>query len=190
VTAVPHFGSLKLTIGTDNKEIISMSGVSGEMSVVARSDHSPTAVFSGTDGRYIFGDERGNLVLLAADGDQVWKFKNGAKISFISRDGSDYLAASFDNFIYKFSRGGNVEWKRRLNGRVASDPIVVDGTAVASTIGGGTVFVLRLKNGKILNQIEGDGDDSGGRVTGAGREAFILTTAKGLSLYSQRCVSK
>ncbi len=191
VTAAPHFGERRLTVGTNKKEIVTVSVESGEISVVATADHSPTAVFSGSDGRHIFGDERGNLVLLGADGDQIWKFKNGAKISFISRSGSDYLAASYDNFIYKFSRGGNVEWKRRLNGRVASDPIVVDGTIVASTIGDGTVFVLRLKNGKILNQIEGDGDDSGGLVILAGREDFIRTTAKGLALYSRKkCVSK
>ena len=79
-----------------------------------------------------------------------------------------------------------MEWKRRLSGRVANKPIVVGKTVVASTVGDGTVYVLRLKNGKILNQIAGDGDDSGGIVIGAGREEFIVTTAKGLVLYSQR----
>ena len=78
VTAAPHFSEPRLTVGTSRNQVASLLALPGEISVVATTEHSPTAVASGTDGRYVIGDERGNLVLLNADGKQAWKFKNGA----------------------------------------------------------------------------------------------------------------
>jgi outer membrane protein assembly factor BamB len=103
---------------------------------------------------------------------------------------SEYLAVSHDNFVYKLSRGGNVKWKRRLPGRVADKPLVVGDIAVVSIVGTGSVYVLDLRNGKILNRIE-TGDEVSLQVAEAGKaNAFIVLGPRELLFYTDKCLPK
>lgn len=190
VTTDPYFGSSELLLGTGKKEILGVTGADGQTRLLSKLAHVPSAVFDAPGDRHLVGDERGNLILASSSGKR-WTFKNGAKISFVMSYDSEYLASSFDNFIYKLSRGGNVEWKRRLSGRVANRPLVINDAAIVSTVGDGSVYILDLKNGKVLNRIE-TGDESTAGVARTGSSGgFVLSTTKGFSFYShEKCPSK
>ncbi len=190
VTTEPYFTAGELAIGTDKKEVITVAGTNGKTAVVSTLQHLPSAVLIGPEKRYLIGDERGNLVSGTARS-RRWKFKNGARISFVLSYGSGFLASSFDNFIYKLSRGGNVEWKRRLSGRVANRPLIINDTAIVSIVGDGTVYIIDLKNGKIVSRIE-TGDENAPGIAATTRQGeFVVSTSTGLSFYTQaKCPGK
>jgi outer membrane protein assembly factor BamB len=190
ITSDPHFRDDAIDVATTNKEILKVTGGSGSVGVVWKSKFLPTAVLRDAAGRLVVGDERGNLTLVSSDGDRVWRFRNGAQISSALLHDSEYLASSFDNFVYKLSRGGNVKWKRRLPGRVSDRPIVLGETAVVAIVGTGSVFTLDLENGKISNRIE-TGDEVSLRVAAGGSDhGFAILGPRGLLYYSSKCSGK
>jgi outer membrane protein assembly factor BamB len=187
----PYFHETGIELATLNREIVKIGATSGTVEVAWKSENLPTAVLTDASGRLVVGDERGNLVLISPEGDRLWRFRNGAQISSASLHDSEYLAASYDNFIYKLSRSGNVKWKRRLSGRVSDKPLVLGDTAVVSIAGTGSVYALDLKNGKISNRIE-TGDDVSLRVAAApaGEVGFAILGPRGISFYREKCSAK
>ncbi|MEO8573986.1 MAG: PQQ-binding-like beta-propeller repeat protein [Pyrinomonadaceae bacterium] len=190
ITSEPNFLDTSIELGTENHEVVRISGSTGGVQVAWKSEYRSTAVLTGTAGRLLVGDERGNLTLISADGVKAWRFKNGAQISSVMVHDSEYLAASHDNFVYKLSRSGNVKWKRRLSGRVLNKPVVLGDIAIVSIVGTGTVYALDLRNGKILNRIE-TGDEVSLRIAGASKgQEFIVAGPRALSNFSSKCPSK
>ena len=96
---------------------------------------------------------------------------------------SEFLATSNDNFVYKLSRGGNVEWKRRLSSRIDGRPLVLGDVAVFATVGDGNVYVIDLTNGKILNRFE-NGEDNPAQAVSAGTN-FVMVTEDNLTLFTR-----
>lgn len=183
VTTRPHFTSHSVILGTDRREVVKVDAPGGETSVVIKTKGVPTSVYSDTSGRVLAGDDRGNLTLASQDGKRIWRFRNGARISAVTNYDSEFLATSHDNFLYKISRGGNVEWKRRLSGRIGSGPMVADNAGLVATIGDGAVYVIDLTNGKILNRME-TGEDSSARVS-AGGNGFVILGEAGVMFFSR-----
>ena len=191
ISADPVFVSGELILATDKKEVLAVSGKDGPPRLISRTKYLPTAILLDTPDGYLIGDERGNLTLASRNGKPIWRFRNGARISFLLSYESEFLAASFDNFIYKLSRGGNVEWKRRLSGRTANRPLISGDTAVVAIVGDDSVYFIDLKNGKISNRIEASDGDVGGLVTSVGQSALVLSGTRGLAMYSRdRCPVK
>jgi outer membrane protein assembly factor BamB len=190
ITSQPHFHEIGVELGTENRDVVRVTGATGGMQIVWKSPYRPTAILSDDAGRLIVGDERGNLVLVAADGSKVWRFRNGAQISSALVYDSEYIAASHDNFVYKLTRGGNVEWKRRLSGRAADKPLILGDSAVVSVVGTGSVYALDLRNGKILNRIE-TAEEVSLRLAGtADGKGFIVAGPRSLLYFSSSCPSK
>jgi hypothetical protein len=183
VTTDPQYSGRSVLIGTDRKEILSVDVSTGQLATVARTVSLPTAVFPESSGRILVGDDRGNLSFISADGKRIWKFRNGARISAITSYDSEFLATSHDNFLYKLSRGGNVEWKRRLSGRIGAGPSVVSDTAIVATVGDGIVYVIDLSDGKIGNRIDA-GEESSVQVI-ASDGGFVIVSTKGLRFFGR-----
>lgn len=183
ITTAPFFSGSSVFVGTDRSEVIAIASASGDVSVAAKTTGVPAVVFSDPSGRLLIGDQRGSLVLTTTDGKRVWRFRNGARITSLSVYDSEYLAASNDNFVYKLSRGGNVEWKRRLSSRIDGRPLVIDDVAVFATVGDGNVYVIDLTNGKILNRFE-NGENNGAQAIAAGSN-FVMVTEESLILFSR-----
>jgi outer membrane protein assembly factor BamB len=184
VSGDPLFDSDELTVATDKKEIVVISGREGQTRLAVKTGQVPTAVLPDSSNRFLIGDERGNLTLASRDGKRIWRFRNGAQISFLMSYDSEFIAASFDNFIYKISRSGNVEWKRRLSGRAASRPVISGDTAVVSIVGDDSIYFIDLKDGKISNRVEISDGDIGGLATGVGKGSLVLSGTRGVALYS------
>ena len=190
VTTDPIFHETNLRVGTKTNEVVDIDGQSGKVRKVWKSENVPTAILNDASGRLLVGDDRGNLTAVSADGDRLWNFRNGAQISSVIEYDSEYVVASYDNFIYKLSRGGNVEWKRRLPGRVNSRVAVLGDTAVIAIVGSGTVYGVNLKNGKILNRIESGDEVSATVASNRERTGFVMAGPTGLSYYASKCPSK
>ncbi|HKP68070.1 MAG TPA: PQQ-binding-like beta-propeller repeat protein [Pyrinomonadaceae bacterium] len=186
VVAPPLFATDHLILGTGGNELLAVDMMRGVTSRMLRTGQSPTAIFVDAAGRILVGDARGNLALTSADGDRVWTFKNGAQISFLLPYDSEYLAASFDNFLYKISRGGNVEWKRRLSGRLSSRPAIIGNDGVISITGDPSVYVLDLTNGKIVNRIDIGGDENlSPRIVAAAAGGFAVAGSQGIQFFGR-----
>ncbi|MEP7212205.1 MAG: PQQ-binding-like beta-propeller repeat protein [Acidobacteriota bacterium] len=103
----------------------------------------------------VSGDSRGNLMSRdLVTGKRQWKFKAGAKWSYIGGTKYGIAAVSADNFIYMLSpdRGG-VLWKRRLPGRISGSPTFSDSYVVLASYGENSAYVIDLQSGRIVNQI-------------------------------------
>ncbi len=184
VTAAPFFQDNGIEVATNKNEVLNLSGSEGKIRLDWKSPYLPTAILRDLNDRLLVGDERGNVIVISADGHRLWRFRNGAQISSASLQDSEYLAASYDNFVYKLSRSGSVRWKRRLSGRVNEGPLVLGGSAVISIVGTGSVYVLDLKNGKISNRIE-MGDNVTPRVAAATEgQGFAVAGPHGISYFS------
>ncbi len=75
-----------------------------------------------TDKFYIVGDSIGNLYAINnIDGNIIWKFRAGGKLTDIKIFGDRIIVSSNDNFIYcmDISSGKRI-WKKRLSGRISS----------------------------------------------------------------------
>ena len=185
----PHFRSMTITVATAANEIVDIA-IGGQATVRLKAGYLPSALLIEPSDQYLIGDDRGNLVFTAADGDRRWRFKNGAKISYLLSYDSEFLVASYDNFLYKLSRGGNVEWKRRLTGRVSGRPVVSGDTAVLSIIGDGSIYFVSLHDGKISNRVQVGDENTGAAVAAAG-PSVVVGGPQGLSLYSRgKCAAK
>lgn len=183
VTTEPQYRDRSALFGTDRNEILSVDVATGQFATIARTESLPTAVFPESSGRMLVGDDRGNLSFISADGKRIWKFRNGARISAITIFDSEFLATSHDNFLYKLSRGGNVEWKRRLSARIGAGPSVVGDTALVATVGDGIVYVIDLFDGKIGNRIDA-GEESSVQVV-ASNAGFVIVSTKGLRFFAR-----
>lgn len=189
-TADPHFLSNRIVLATATNQVLAVTP-DGQTSILLKTEYTPTAILFESSDRYLIGDDRGNLVLSSAGGDAIWKFKHGGRLSFLLPYESEFLAASFDNFLYKLSRGGNVEWKTRLTGRIANRPIISGDTAVVSIVGDSSVYFIDLTNGKISNRVETGDENVAAIVTSAGASSLVVGGARGLAFYTRdKCPAK
>ena len=191
VVSWPDFGAGDIALGTSGNDVVRISGSDGSTHIEWRSEYLPTAILHDADGRLVVGDERGNVALVSSRGDRLWRFKNGARISSALMNGSEYLAASNDNFVYKLSRYGDVKWKRRLPGRVVDRPLILGNAAVISIVGEGSVYVLDLKSGKVLNRIELGKEISLRLASDAKGRGLVIGSADGIHYFSsETCEAK
>jgi outer membrane protein assembly factor BamB len=191
VSTSPEFSQNAVVFGIENNEILEVSVSDGGSRTFWKADRTPTALLVAPSGRLIVGDERGNVIALDSDGNRSWTFRNGAKISSLLMNDSDYLASSNDNFIYMLSRGGNVKWKRRLPGRLVNEPLLLGDVGVMSVTGGGGVYVVDLKRGKISNRIEMSDETSLTIAASTDGKSFVVLGPAGVVYFSrEKCGSK
>lgn len=183
ITTAPVFGGASIFVGTDRKEVLAIDASSGNLTIAAKTASIPAVIFLDRSGRVLVGDDRGDLILMSSQGRRLWKFRHGARISAIANYDSEFLAASNDNFVYKLSRGGNVEWKRRLSSRIDGRPLVINDVAVFATVGDGNVYVIDLTNGKIVNRFQ-NGEDNPAQAISAG-DNFVMVTEDDLTLFTR-----
>jgi hypothetical protein len=190
VTSEPHFDDSGILFGTSKNEIVNARAEDGVVEVVWKTPHVPTAIYFNSRSRLVIGDDRGNLYSVQVGGRRSWRFRNGARISHVLAYGDEYVAVSNDNFVYDISRSGDVRWKRRLPGRIAGEPLILGETLAVSivgtgSVGTGSVYLLDLKNGKVLNRIETSDESSAGlgaRPEGTG----LVMTSPGKVTYLTR----
>ena len=101
----------------------------------------------------VYIDEKGNVFSIDRKGSARWKFKAGGRIIFVKAVGDNLLLGSVDNFVYFMSAEyGNLIWKRRLSGRIASGGVIGDARAVFTVVGDRSAFVIELDDGRVVDE--------------------------------------
>lgn len=187
ITARPTFSSHGVALGTSEKQIFIISPENGEILFKGPTDFIPTAITNPSFEIFVVGDERGNVASISIpSGKNVWKFKSGAAISFVSISKDGLLITSLDNFIYLISMyNGDVIWKRRLPGRVVEGGLIVEGFVVALIYGENSAFLIDTKKGKIIDQLPQNAKSFVNQVPVPVKDSNILvTTPDAIEMYA------
>lgn len=146
VTGEPFISTELIAFATGDGKLIKMSTVTGEIISTQQLASLPKNVFATRSG-VVYGNERGELVSV----DPNWKFRTGASVNSVTALGDALLATSFDNFIYYIRPGGgDVIWKKRLEGRIAGT-VAVDGSRIAAfSLGAENGYLIDTKKGRTL----------------------------------------
>jgi len=145
VTGEPFISTELIAFATADGKLIKMSTVTGEIISTQQLASLPTNVFATTNG-VVFGNGRGELISIEPN----WKFRTGAAINSVTPLGSNLLVTSFDNFVYLIGSGGGVQWKKRLEGRIAGTVAIDDSRIAAFSLGAENGYIVETKKGRAV----------------------------------------
>ncbi|MFT3745237.1 MAG: PQQ-binding-like beta-propeller repeat protein [Pyrinomonadaceae bacterium] len=152
--AEPVFSPTKVIVAGKANQIFSVSLATGEIESMRRSVFPVTSLGELPSGEIVAGDERGNVSTLNGTDKPLWRFKSGGEISRIFISGENILATSHDNFIYLLmARNGDVDWKKRLGGRVLQLANVGDKYVLTMSFEENVAIFTDLVTGKVAGQI-------------------------------------
>ena len=144
------------TPGKSN-DILEISAADGKITRRIQSSFSYTLIHIGDEEEnlLVLGDKKGEVSARdMRSGKKIWKLRTGGEISSIVSSQRGLLISSDDNFIYLVSpTDGRIIWKRRMEGRSAGDPLVINNLVVVSAIGTSQASLLELSNGKLFSKI-------------------------------------
>lgn len=119
------------------------------------------------DRQLLVSEVTGQVHCFSAQLTPAWSFKAGGNIfsSFamekedISRNSSLFFG-SYDNCLYKLQiskDGRELSWKCQLNSPIYSQPVIV-GDKIISCTTNGSVVVVKMDEGTVINEIQMDGE--------------------------------
>lgn len=142
-------------------------------------------VANGSDVVY-FGSGDGYVYAVnATTGRLIWRKRTGAGVQAVVRANGALLVASLDNFVYKFSLAGKGLWKRRLPGRISSQPLVTHEAALFMPLSSSAAVVLELRDGRQVNLLPLAEEITASASPIAVGEVVLLTTEHGLLAFTQ-----
>lgn len=186
----PHIGTNWIAARSTLKTIEIMSledrKILGQFGV----EIQPSVFGSRADGSLVVGDALGNLEAVSLGGNSKnWNYKAGGAISHLMLSDDNVVAASADNFVYSISlSSGNVEWKRRLPGRINSIGALGGSKLALTVVGYKTAYILDIAEGRFAAQVALEGDEEFVGYPLAGDERFVVAlTNRGMAAFSSGC---
>ncbi|MBA2379033.1 MAG: PQQ-binding-like beta-propeller repeat protein [Blastocatellia bacterium] len=149
----------------------------------------PISSVAFANGQTFVGDSRGTIERVSGSS---WRYKTGGKIVELAATEFGLFAASHDNFLYMLNAdNGKVIWRRRMSGRIAEGRYLTESSVLIPVVGESRLFVVDLKDGKLLNQIELE-EVVLSRAPIVRRDGSVIVPANnGLAVYSSRpCENK
>jgi outer membrane protein assembly factor BamB len=180
------FGN-RLYIGSDDGNLFAIDKSTGQVAWRYQTQGAIHGTAVVVEGLVFFGSTDGYVYALKeSDGSLRWRRRTGASVQTVANAQSGLLVVSLDNYVYCLSYGnGDSLWKRQLAGRVASAPLTADDGALFTPLSSSFGVVLDLHNGKQINTLPLDEENS---ITAspvvAGKMLFI-TTRHGLLAFSR-----
>lgn len=142
------------------------------------------AVANGNDIVY-FGSGDGYVYAVnASNGRLLWRKRTGAGVAAVVRTNEELLVASLDNFVYKYSLTGARLWKRRLPGRISSQPLVSRLGALFMPFSSSAGVVLELRDGRQINLLPTGEEIATSASPIAVGAVVLLTTEHGLLAFA------
>ena len=189
--AEPVFSAAKVIVAAKANQIFSVSLASGEIESMRKSAYPVTSLAELPSGEIVAGDERGNISTLNGTDKALWRFKSGGEISRLLVSGENILAASHDNFIYYLiARNGDVDWKKRLGGRVLQLANIGDKYALTMSFEENSAVFTDLLTGKVAGQLVfGDGEKLVSAPVAANGSIFMLSDRAAYSYSLANCGS-
>lgn len=154
LTSEPAVSPKTFTAATSAKKIDIIRLPSGAMEGSIPVERTVTALTIRENEMIVAGDDRGYVTNYKNHAGEIWwRFKSGARIGTLLETRAGMLVGSFDNFIYLISSyAGDVRWKRRLDGRIVSEPLVFDDLVLAAASTEESAVAVGLEHGKPVDQ--------------------------------------
>jgi len=182
----PVVSSSRVYIGSEDGNLLALDESNGKLLWHYKTKGAVRGpVANGNDVVY-FGSGDGYVYAVnASSGRLIWRKRTGAGVQAVVRAGEGLLVASLDNFAYKFSLAGARLWKRRLTGRIFSQPFVTQDAALFMPLSSSDGVVLELRDGRQANLLPvGEEITTSASPIGVGA-VVLLTTEHGLLAFSQ-----
>ena len=182
----PVVSSSRVYIGSEDGNLIALDEATGKLLWKYRTRGAVRGpVANGNDIVY-FGSGDGYVYAVnATSGRLMWRNRTGAGVQAVARENDELLVASLDNFVYKYSLTGRRSWKRRLPGRIFSQPFVTQGRALFMPFSSSAGIVLELRDGRQVNLLPVGEEITTAASPIASGQVVLLTTEHGLLAFTQ-----
>jgi outer membrane protein assembly factor BamB len=182
----PVVSGSRVFIGSEDGNLLALEESTGKLLWHYRTKGAVRGpVANGNDVVY-FGSGDGYVYAVnAGSGRLIWRKRTGAGVEAVVRAGEELLVASLDNFVYTFSMTGARLWKRRLPGRISSQPLVTRDAALFMPLSSSTAVVLELRDGRQVNLLPVGEEITTSASPVAVGDVVLLTTEHGLLAFTQ-----
>ncbi len=182
----PVVSGSRVYIGSEDGNLLVLDEATGKLLWHYRTKGAVRGpVANGSDIVY-FGSGDGYVYAVnATSGRLIWRKRTGAGVQAVVRAGGELLVASLDNFVYKFSLAGARLWKRRLPGRISSQPLVTHEAALSMPLSSFAAVVLDLRDGRQVNLLPVGEEITTSASPIAVGDVVLLTTEHGLLAFAQ-----
>jgi outer membrane protein assembly factor BamB len=130
------------------------------------------------NGRVFFGSTDGSIYAVDEQRSKIiWRHRTGASAQSVMLVENGVVAASLDNFAYLLSpKNGAIIWRQLLPGRIASRPVTTPDGALFTPLSTDNAVVLRLKDGKPVNNLPLGEENSSSAAPVIGAKRLFITT--------------
>lgn len=182
LSTTPILFENSIIFGTVSKKIFFFSIENGDIFSQLDVPFPPNIVSIVNDKYLFWGDYRGNIFLSNLITKKiVWKMRGGAEISDISALPQGLLISSLDNFIYLISaKKGKLIWKRRFDGRLLFNPIIVGNYMIVITSASESVNIIDVESGRLVNQFVIENDSYFINAPLVFDDLLVIPTVKGV----------
>ena len=181
--AAPFSGQLtvfgdRIYVAGDAVTLFALDQATGHVAWRYRTRSSISCPVAVTDGVVFFGSTDGYVYAFSETRSKVlWRHRTGAAVQAVVVVENGLLAASLDNFAYLLSlRKGAIIWRQLLPGRIASRPFTSTDGALFTPLSTDSTIVLGLKDGKPVNTLQLDEENSSSAAPIAVANAVIVAT--------------
>ena len=182
----PVVSGSRIYIGSEDGNLLALDEQSGKLLWRYRTKGAVRGPAANGNEIVYFGSGDGYVYAVNANsGRLLWRKRTGAAVQAVVRTGDELLVASLDNFVYKFSLSGARSWKRRLPGRISSQPLVTHDAALFMPLSGTAAVVLELRDGRQVNLLPTGVEIATSAAPVAVGEVVLLTTEHGLLAFRE-----
>ncbi len=182
----PVLADSRLYIGSEDGNLLALDESTGKLLWHYRTKGAVRGPVANRNGIVYFGSGDGYVYAVNADsGHLIWRKRTGAGVQAVVRAGEELLVASLDNFVYKFSLTGARMWKRRLPGRISSQPLITHGAALFMPLSSSAAVVLESREGRQVNLLPVGEEITTSASPIAVGDVVLLTTEHGLLAFKQ-----
>ena len=182
----PVVSGSRVFIGSEDGNLLALEESTGKLLWHYRTKGPVRGPVANGNDLVYFGSGDGYVYAInATSGRLVWRKRTGAGVQAVVRAGEELLVASLDNFVYQFSLAGRRLWKRRLPGRISSQPLVTHQAALFMPLSSSTAVVLELRDGRQVNLLPVGEEITTSASPIAVGEIVLLTTEHGLVAFAK-----
>ncbi len=182
----PVVANSRVYIGSEDGTLLALDEATGKLLWRYRSKGAVRGPVANGEDVVYFGSGDGYVYAVnATDGRLIWRKRTGAGVQAVVRAGDELLAASLDNFVYRFSLAGARSWKRRLPGRIAAQPFLTASAALFMPFSSSSAVVLELRDGRQVNLLPVGEEITTSATPIAVGDVILLTTEHGLVAFAQ-----
>lgn len=177
----------RVYLGSEDGSLYSIDQATGKTIWRYRTRDIVRGRVAAADGLIFFGSADGYVYAVEENTGRLrWRARTGAAVQTVAVAGNGLLAASLDNFVYRFSLAkGDRLWKHQLEGRLPAQPLTAQDGALFIPLSSSTGIVLDFHDGKQLNLLP-LGEEAGiaAAPIRAGK-TVLVTTRYGLRAFSR-----